>query len=393
MKGTQSIRLYFVDWLRVLAMVGIFFFHNARFYDVFTDWHVKNSSTSIGPSLLIGFMNEWLMPLFFLVAGAGVFLSLKFRQPVQFIRERSLRLLVPLVFGMVVIVAPQVYFEVVNHGTDLGGYNFFQLYGVHLQNLPALPWYHLWFLAYLFAFSMATLPLFWALKNAGKNITERFLSRPWIVLPLVLLCLAAADTLLPLDSFWGNRIQGNWSIVSYLLFFISGYLIFADERVITTLRKLRWVWLGIAAAALACGVTVFLNVHIDRAAYFGSGIFAAAEIVQAFSTWGWLLAILGLGSRYLERNGRFLAYANEAVLPFYVLHQTIIISIGFYVVQWPSGIGLKYLVISTTSFVAIMLIYELLVRRINVLRFLFGMRLRRKQFEPGKIKVIEPAKG
>jgi glucan biosynthesis protein C len=251
MKGVQSSRLYFVDWLRVLAMLGIFFFHNARFYDVFTDWHVKNSSTSIGPSLLIGFMNEWLMPLFFLIAGVGVFLSLKFRQPVQFIRERSLRLLVPLVFGMVVIVAPQAYFEAVNHGADLGGYNFFQLYAMHLQNLPSLPWYHLWFLAYLFAFSLATLPLFWALKNTGKNIAERFLSRPWIVLPLVLLCLAAADTLLPLDGFWGNRIQGNWSIVSYLLFFISGYLIFADERVMTTVRKLRWVWLGIAAVALA----------------------------------------------------------------------------------------------------------------------------------------------
>ena len=146
-----------------------------------------------------------------------------------------------------------------------------------------------------------------------------------------------------------------------------------------------------ATAALACVVTVFLDVHIDRAAYFGSGIFAAAEIVQAFSTWGWLLAILGLGSRYLERNNRFLAYANEAVLPFYVLHQTIIISIGFYVVQWSAGIGLKYLVISATSFVAIMVIYELLVRRINVLRFLFGMRLRRKLLEPGKPRIIEPA--
>ena len=391
MKNAQSVRLYFVDWLRVLAMIGIFFFHNARFYDVFTDWQVKNSSTSMGPSLLVGFMNEWLMPLFFLVAGAGVFLSLKFRQHGQFIRERSLRLLVPLFFGMVVIVAPQAYFEAVNHGTDLGGYNFLQLYGMHLQNLLALPWYHLWFLAYLFAFSLATLPLFWALKHAGKNITEGFLSRPWIVLPLVLLCLASADTLLALDGFWGNRIQGNWSIVAYLLFFISGYLIFTDERVMITVKKLRWVWLVIATAALACGVTVFLDVHIDRAAYFGSGIFTAAEIVQAFSTWGWLLAILGLGSHYLERNNRFLAYANEAVLPFYVLHQTIIISIGFYVVQWSAGIGLKYLVISATSFVAIMLIYELLVRRINILRFLFGMRLRRKLLEPGKPRIIEPA--
>ena len=80
----------------------------------------------------------------------------------------------------------------------------------------------------------------------------------------------------------------------------------------------------------------------------------------------------------MNRNNGALSYANEAVLPFYILHQTVIISIGFYVVQWTVGVGLKYLVISTTSFLAIMLVYEFLVRRINILRFLFGMRLRKK---------------
>jgi surface polysaccharide O-acyltransferase-like enzyme len=95
---------------------------------------------------------------------------------------------------------------------------------------------------------------------------------------------------------------------------------------------------------------------------------------MAIVTWGWLFAFLGLARRYLNSTNRFLAYANEAVLPFYILHQTVIISIGFYVVQWNMHAGLKYLVISTTSFIGIMLIYELLVRRVNVLRFLFGMR-------------------
>jgi glucan biosynthesis protein C len=119
-------------------------------------------------------------------------------------------------------------------------------------------------------------------------------------------------------------------------------------------------------------------VLMDREAHFGSAMFIASQCVQAVSTWCWLLAILGLGSRFLNRNNRSLSYANEAVLPFYILHQTIIITIGFYVVQWNTGVGLKYLTISTTSFIAIMLIYELLVRRIKGLRFLFGMRLRRR---------------
>jgi hypothetical protein len=92
----------------------------------------------------------------------------------------------------------------------------------------------------------------------------------------------------------------------------------------------------------------------------------------------WIVAILGFGSRVLNFNNRFLGYANEAVLPFYILHQTVMLIIGFYVVQWNIGIWPKYLTISVTSFIAIMLIYELLIRRINVFRFLFGMRLKKK---------------
>jgi hypothetical protein len=88
--------------------------------------------------------------------------------------------------------------------------------------------------------------------------------------------------------------------------------------------------------------------------------------------------MLGYGSRFLNINNKFLGYANEAVLPFYILHQTIILIIGFFVVKWSAGIALKYAVIAIISFVAIMAIYELLIRRINILRFLFGMRLKKK---------------
>jgi glucan biosynthesis protein C len=378
--GTSS-RLYYLDWLRVLAMAGIFLFHNARFYDVFTDWHVKNASTNLGASALVAFMGEWLMPLFFLIAGAATYYALKSRRPGQYVQERALRILVPLIFGTVVIVAPQAYFEALSHGAQFGGCNFFQIYWLFLQTLPTLPWYHLWFLAYLFVFSMVTLPILATWREGGTSIASKLVSllnKPLVILVLLVLLLAVIDVLLYPAGFWGNRGQGNWSIVAYLLFFISGYLIFANPRIMETVKKLRWILLGIAIVASALLVSVFLEVLMDREAHFGSAMFIASQCVQAVSTWCWLLAILGLGSRFLNRNNRSLSYANEAVLPFYILHQTIIITIGFYVVQWNTGVGLKYLTISTTSFIAIMLIYELLVRRIKGLRFLFGMRLRRR---------------
>jgi hypothetical protein len=187
--------------------------------------------------------------------------------------------------------------------------------------------------------------------------------------------LAIVDIFLYPAGYWGHRDSGGWNIVAYLLFFISGYLIFANPRIMEAVKKLRWIMLSSGIIVFTFAVMFLLEELADPIKYFGSTMFIIATFVQALNTWCWLFAILGLGSRFLNHNNRLLSYANEAVLPFYILHQTIIISIGFYVVQWNSGVGIKYLTIATTSFVAIMLIYELLVRRIKGLRFLFGMRL------------------
>ena len=373
-------RLYYIDWLRVLAMVGIFLFHNARFFDYFSDWVVKNASTSLGASVLVGFMDGWIMPLFFLIAGAGTYYSLKSRRARQFIQERGLRLLIPLIFGMFVIVVPQAYFEAVSHGEQLAGYSFFQIYGLYLQTLPELNWFHLWFLVYLFIFSIITLPIFLSRSSTGRSVISRLamaFNKPWALILLLVLSIAIVHIFLYPAGYFGHRYLGGWNMVAYLLFYIYGYLIFASPRIMEAIKKLTWA--AIAGGIVFSGALVFLTDQIaDPTVHFGTTTFVIAQIVQALNSWCWLLAILGLGSRFLNRNNRFLSYANEAVLPFYILHQTIILSIGFFVVQWSMGIPLKYLIISTSSFAAIMAIYDLLVRRFNVLRFLFGMRLKEK---------------
>ncbi len=381
-------RLYYLDWIRVLAMFGIFFFHNARFYDALSDWHVKNATTNLAASIAVGFMSQWIMPLFFLIAGASTFYALKARRPGQYVQERTLRLLIPLMFGMLIIVAPQAYFEAVSHGEQFGGFNFFQIYWLYLQTLPDMNWFHLWFLVDLFIFSVITIPLFFTGSSAGKSVITRLAAvfdKPWALLLLLVISITVVNIFVYPDGFWGYR-NGGWNIITYLLFFILGYLIFANSRIMETVKKLRWISLSIGIIAALCIYVFFFNELTYLLNYFGSPTFGIASLIQSLGAWGCLLAILGLGCRYLNRNNRFLSYANEAVLPFYILHQTIIITIGFYVVQWNVGVGFKYLTISITSFIGIMLMYELLVRRINVLRFLFGMRLKRR---PHPVLVLE----
>ena len=377
--STGSTRLYYLDWLRVLAMLGIFFFHNARFYDVFSDWHIKNASTGLGPSIVVAFMSQWIMPVFFVLAGASTYYALTFRSAGQFIQERTLRLLIPLIFGMLVIVMPQAYFEAVHHGWQLGGSTFFQTYGLYLQTLPELHWFHLWFLAYLFIFSIITLPIFLT-RSTGKSVISGLamvFTQPWALILLLVLSLAIVNTFVYPAGFFGHIFAGGWNIVAYLLFYMCGYLIFANPRIMEAVQKLAWVTL-IGGIVFSGAIFFFTDEIANPTAHYGTTRFALAHFAQALNTWCWLLAILGLGSRFLNRNNRFLSYANEAVLPFYVLHQTIIIVIGFYVVQWNIGIGPKYFTIATTAFIAIMAMYELLVRRITVIRFLFGMRLKKK---------------
>ena len=187
------------------------------------------------------------MPLFFLIAGAGTYYSLQSRRVRQFIRERTLRLLIPLIFGMFVIVVPQAYFEAVSHGEQLGGYNFFQIYGLYLQTLPELNWFHLWFLAYLFVFSLIALPVFLPFGKATKSVIARaaaILDKPWTLLPLLVISIAVIDILITPTGFWGHRDSGGWNIVSNIFFFILGYLLFSDTRLLEIIKRLRWYFLG-----------------------------------------------------------------------------------------------------------------------------------------------------
>ena len=273
-------RQYFLDWIRVLAMGGIFFFHNARFYDQFGDWHVKNAELNVAASGLIGFMSQWIMPLFFFIAGAGTYYALKSRKPSQYARERLLRLFIPFVFGMFVIVVPQAYFQAVSHGELPGGYNIFQIYWLYLKSLPDMQTFHLWFLQDLFIFSIITLPILIIWGKMSESLASKFANyfkKPWIALILFVFSIALVNILIYPDGTWGNR-NGGWNVVTYLLFFVIGYFIFANPRIMEIIRKLRWVSLAVAVVSLSSVVILFFDELANPIKHFGSPAFAITSV-------------------------------------------------------------------------------------------------------------------
>ena len=190
-----------------------------------------------------------------------------------------------------------------------------------------------------------------------------------------MLLIALSQAILGLEG--ALTFGGGWNHISYLVFFISGYLMFSNTRIQENIKRYAWVALIAALVLLVLDYLAqfgVIKLSIPETTGAGIGIWTFLTL----KSWCFLLAILGFGSRYLNFKKRFLGYANEAVLPFYILHQTIIIIIGFYVIQLSIEIAPKYFIVATSSFVAIMAIYELLVKRINILRFLFGMRWKKK---------------
>jgi len=367
MKGE---RRFDIDWLRVLAILTVFFFHCSRFFnDEF--WHVENSVKSFTATVFVIVVSQWIMPLFFILSAISTYYALGNRTNGQYIRERFRRLVVPLIFGIFILSPPQIYLERLTHGQFDGSFldflpHFFDgLYG--FGGNFAWQGVHLWYLLILFVFSLLTLPIFHYMRKENLiSRTATFFMRPGFVL-LLAIPIALMEILLSFDpQGFGRGDWGGWAFFSLLLLFILGYYVASDTRFKINIERQRVASLVAAIIFTVTGYFLLTSGYQD----LGSALL----VLRAFNTWSWLLAILGFGSRYLSSTSSRLKYLNEAELPFYILHQPIILIIGYYVVQWNTGILTKYIVIAASSFVVIMALYELLVRRIKPLRFLFGMK-------------------
>ena len=376
----ENTRRYDNDWLTVGAMLVIFLFHCARFFN-FEDWHVKNNQLDQGMTLFVAIVAQWIMPLFFMLSGASSYYSLQTRTTGRYIGNRFRRLVIPLIFGTFILLVPvQVWIERVSHGQFNG--SLIEFYPHYFEGFYAFggnfAWMglHLWYLEMLFVFTLLTCPLFlYCDKEKMQGFIHRaaaFCTKTGAIflfgIPLFL--VEALVNLQPEGV--GVRAFGGWSPLSYLVFFVTGYLLASDPRYREAMERSRF-------AALALGLlttSLMFLFPVNTAPLGGLVSYGLTVFCRAFNSWFLLVAVLGFGSRYFNFNNEKLKYARETVLPFYILHQTVIVVIGFYIADWKTSVMVKYLTLSTLSFGVIIAVYDLVIRRVEVLRVLFGMKVR-----------------
>lgn len=381
----RSFRRYDLDWLRVAATLAVFVFHCLRFFDL-EAWHVKNNQLDAIASLLVEILLQWIMPLFFLLSGTSIYFALKFRTAGQFLRDRCLRLLAPLVFGVFVLSPPQIYLERLsdpahsvalwNGGQQFSG-SFWEFLPYYFQG-----WYlfggnfawmgvHLWYLLTLFLFSLLVLPLGLALKQGKeRQQVERFaivLAKPGMIfLPGLLIAILESG----LDpNGWGMRLAGGWNFFTYFTFLLSGYFIVADQRMEQSIARQFMPAFAIATVTTLCFLEPF------RSLLTGNEVSdALVTSLRACNAWCWMVAFLGFAKQFLSFNHPALRYLSEASLPFYILHQPILLIIGFWISEWQLGILPKLMLLSTVAFLTILLLYEHLVRQFGWCRICFGLK-------------------
>ena len=381
--GRESVRLHYLDWLRVIAILGVFLFHAVHPFDFF-DWHIKNAELSMAITVFLALLFPWGMPFFFLIAGTGSWFALRRRTAGQYIQERTKRLLIPYIVGCTLLWPIMLYFEwrhLAVTGEWYGSVQRFVL--LHRAGFSPM-WFgevgfHLWFLGFLFCFSLLGLPLFLWLK--GKS-GQAFLS--W----LAGVCMRRGGILLFILPLLLVRLglqphfpeEHDWADFFYLMtMFLFGFVLYAHEGFTRTIRRdwpilltvgivstVAWVYLGLTAKSL----------DVEAPARTLRDLLMWGVITV--NSWCWTTFLLFIGMRYLDFSNKWLEYGQEAVLPFFLLHQPVIMAIAFYVVQWDAGIPVKLLTVVAGSFVATLAIYELVIRRIGPLRALFGMKVRPK---------------
>jgi len=360
----QTTRHDFLDWLRVIAIFVLIFFHTGMLF-VGWGWHITNDETI--PALVwpMDLAHRLRMPLLFVIAGAGMWFALQRRSGKSFTGERTLRLLVPAIVGMFLIVPPQIYIERIAHGEWHGGYLDFYLQRVlQFQPYPAgnFSWHHLWFIIYLYAYVLLLLPLMLWWRKARPVLKPG----AWIL--ALALPLGINEALLkPLFPETHNLVHDWYVFIHYLLLTVYGFVLASSPATWDWLAKFRRPALAIAITSTVTVIGLLLAGLIRHDSV------ADSILANAF-TWTWLMVFLGYGRQYLSFGNRLLTWARDASYPIYILHQTVIILIAYFVIRQPWAAWIKYWVVAATTLAACALIYEFLVRRVGFLRVAFGMK-------------------
>lgn len=323
------------------------------------------------------FLSLWRLPVLFVVSGMGTRFALSYRTGGQYLKERFIRLLIPLLAGILVIVPPQVYVERLADGEFSGSFwAFYPHFFGPVYPKGNLSWHHLWFLPYLLFMSIIATPLFLILRRENNVFSQwlrqRLAQSPCYVYLFTLPLMGVEATLEPLFPVTRAFIGDWYALVFYLVFFVSGF-------VLTTLGRPGWKAMDkLKGVALLAGLVSFQLYWWLWKTMDSHVLIAVLKIVMI---WSIILAIFGYSAKFLNKASRLLTYRNEAVYPFYIIHYTLVLLIGFWLMNNPMPLFLKFMIMLVGTFGGSWMFFEV-IKRVWFLRLLFG--LKRKKALAGK---------
>jgi len=373
MPDTPAHRRHDIDALRALAFALLILYHLGMYYVAGWPWHLKSAHAATWLQWPMLFVNIWRMDLVFLVSGVAFgFLSKGSPSAWRLIGQRAWRLLLPLVFGMYVVVSYQAYAEALDKGAIAPGFiAFFRHYlaggpwpkGAFAGSDFGVTWAHLWYLPYLFVYS-AVLALIRPWMRRPAALFARL--RGWKLLALPALPLLLYGLLLaPRFPATHDLLHDGYLHPLYFTVFLYGYWMGTDAGIWAEFMRLRHLALGLALALVAL-FFMLRAVPVELPWLL--------RALRAFYLWTALAAILGLAHRHLNRPWPWLGWATESVYPWYMLHQTLIIAGAVLLARWQLGPVLEPALLLAFTVGGCWLLTDGLIRRVRWLRPLFGLK-------------------
>lgn len=371
MTTQKTERQYFIDWLRILLILSVFVYHIGMFFNTW-DWHVKNP-TEYGGMLknVMIFLHQWRMPLLFLISGAGTYYALGKRTPGRYLGERFKRLMIPFFAGIFILVPVQVYLEKADQYSSILSFYPHMFDGIYPSG--NFSWHHLWFILYLFVISLFMAPFLKLFKSNGylrfSIWLEGFARRPLSLNIVVVILIVSQLLLRPYFPENTHALVNDWAYMAfYIIFFLAGFMLLSNKNIIESIRKQKNLYLMEAALAAAL---MFSSPHIFPDESTADLVWGISSI---FLAWSCGLAAIGYARQYLNRDSPFRKLANEAIYPFYLLHQPVILILGFFLIKLEMSDFARFLLLTISSFGLSCAMYWFLVRPFNITRVIFGMK-------------------
>jgi len=350
-------RRYDIDWLRVIAIWLLLIYHIAITFQPWAMFIAFIRSDELSTKLWepMTLLNVWRIPILFYVSGMGLYFAMRKRNWWQLIGERSKRILVPFLFGIVAI-------------TPLHMFVFQKYYNMALDYYPHMG--HLWFLGNIFVYVLLLLPIFLLMKknknNKFKSFLEKLMNYPFAPFVVNIFFVLEAIALQPKPfSMYAETWHGF--VLGFLAFFFGFFFMYIGKSFWQNVLKWRWLYFGIAAVLFTIRFIVYAT--------------EAPGYLMVVESNAWIFAVFGFCHKYLNKPSKVLSYLSKAAYPVYIIHMIVLYLAASWILPYKLPVAIAFPLIVFITFAGCYVIYEFLIRRIAILRPFFGLKWKFKSIQ------------